>query len=445
MGVSVDGKRGVKVLGNKIGRGKDIFVVLWGQLYRFCLTDFARSGGVDEKRVIIEVSLSNMEKTKVIERRNCEYSQLIEDFKKKIKGINVQGVTGPHFPGVGSSYYRAKYKFAFCGIETYGWNSMASFMEKSPEEYLMDTDSCLNSLEYLKWFNNLHATFWGFVLKFFSEFYKVDLNDLTTANSENEDVLDVLKSFVWANANSIERFEVSSKGQGANHADWEQVKNASAKFDDLNHIINSCRPKVIFLLSGGADLNSVINDSTLSKIYNIDPSNKSNILKIAHKEGVPYDYYYLRNTDTHLFKLPHPTWMGLYSGIGINKYVEAIIQDLSNYKTWDTLPNGISDWANETDEFVDKSSRDYKFHIIATLAHNLTSNNLVMSGVELAKIFNFNNIKTQYGNSYSEKGGRGIYHVITSAWSYYQYEKKDYQTAYEIARSFVKQNGDYAY
>lgn len=386
-----------------------------------------------------------MNNSNVIDRRNCEYSQLIEDFKKKVKGINVHGVTGPHFPGVGCNYCHAKYKFAFCGIETYGWNSMKSFMEESTEEYLMDTDNCLDSLEYLKWPDNLHATFWGFVLRFFAEFYKVKLYDLTSTNIEDEDVLNVLKSFVWANANSIERFEVSSKGQGANLADWEQVKNASEKFDDLNHIINSCQPKVIFLLSGGTDVNSIINDSTLSKIYNIDPSNKGNILKIAHKEGVPYDYYYLRNTDTHLFKLPHPTWMGLYSGIGINKYVEAIIQDLSNYKIWDTLPNSISDWAKETEGFVDKSTRDNKFHIIATLAHNLTSNNLMMSGVELAKIFNFNNIKTQYGSNYSENGGRGIYHVITSAWSYYQYEKKDYQTAYEIARSFVKQNGEYAY
>ena len=386
-----------------------------------------------------------MERPNVIDRRNCEYSQLIEDFKKEVKGVNVQGVTGPHFPGVGSNYCRAKYKFAFCGIETSGWNSMESFMEMSLEKYLMDTDSCIDSLEFLKWADNLHATFWGFVLQFFSEFYKVDLKDLTSANSKNGNALDVLKSFVWANANSIERFEVSSKGQGANLADWEQVKNASAKFDDLNHIINSCHPKVIFLLSGGTDVNNIINDKTLSRIYNIDSSNKSNILKIAHKEGIPYDYYYLRNTDTHLFKLPHPTWMGLYSGIGINKYVEAIIQDLFNYKIWVTLPKGIRDWVNETEEFVDKSSRDYKFHIIAALARTLTLNNIVMSGVELQKTFNLNDIKTQNGYRYSEKGGQGIYRVISNAWSYYQNEKHDYQTAYEIARSFVKQNGDYAY
>lgn len=384
-------------------------------------------------------------KDNTIERRNCEYSQLIEDFKSEIKPLNIQGVTGPHFPGVGDSYTNAKYKFAFCGIETYGWYSMSSFLDAEPENYLTDIDNCLNNLEYLKWPANLHATFWGFVLRFLSKFYNVKLEELTKENINNNDILSVMKSFVWANANSIERYEVSSMGQGANQKDWEQIKKASMKFDDLNHVINSCNPKVIFLLSGGTDVNNIINDATISKIYNIDTNNKRNILKITHQGEAKYDYFYLRSTDTHLFKLPHPTWMGLYSGIGIDKYVESIICDLSNYKIWDNLPGSIQDWANENTASLEKSSREYKFHIIATLAHNLVLNDIVMSGVELQRIFNLNSIKTQYGTDYSSNGGRGIYHVITSAWSYYQYEKHDYQTAYEIARSFVKQNGDYAY
>lgn len=380
----------------------------------------------------------------IIERRNCEYSPLIDEFKSKIKDMDVQGITGPHFPGVGDCYSRAKYKFAFCGIETYGWCSLQSFIEDNIEKYLTDTDNCLNNLEFLKWMDNYHATFWGFVLKFLSQFYNIEMSKLIEPN-DNADILGVLKGFVWSNANSIERFEVSSKDNGADLKVWEQVKKSSAKFDDLNHVINFCRPKVVFLLSGGTEVNNFINDTTLSDIYHIDTNNKNNILKISHKDNVKYDYYYLRNTGTHLFKLPHPTWMGLYSGIGIDKYVESIIRDISNYKIWDILPTSIQDWANENTPSPDKSSREYKFHIIATLAHNLVFNDIVMSGVELQRIFNLNGIKTQYGTDYSSNGGRGIYHVITSAWSYYQYEKHDYQTAYEIARSFVKQNGDYAY
>ena len=72
----------------------------------------------------------------IISRRNAEYSPLIECFKNDIKGVNIQGITGPHFPGVGECYDKAKYKFAFCGMETYGWNSMDSFMKQNADLYL---------------------------------------------------------------------------------------------------------------------------------------------------------------------------------------------------------------------------------------------------------------------------------------------------------------------
>ena len=150
-----------------------------------------------------------MNKNSIIERRNCEYSPLIEEFKSKIKDMDIQGITGPHFPGVGDCYSRAKYKFAFCGIETYGWNSLQTFIENNPEKYLTDTDDCLNNLEFLTWMDNHHATFWGFVLKFLSQFYKTEIRDITNPDGDT-DILGILKSFVWSNANSIERFEVSS-------------------------------------------------------------------------------------------------------------------------------------------------------------------------------------------------------------------------------------------
>ena len=67
-----------------------------------------------------------------------------------------------------------------------------------------------------------------------------------------------------------------------------------------------------------------------------------------------------------------------------------------------------------------------------------------MYGGDLAKLFNMNEIFTQRGEMYSEEGGQGIYRVISNAWAYY-HKKGDYQTAYEIARSFVNKYGEYAY
>ena len=86
----------------------------------------------------------------------------------------------------------------------------------------------------------------------------------------------------------------------------------------------------------------------------------------------------------------------------------------------------------------------FKRALIADLAATLMKNNLVMSGKELQALFNMNHILTQYGYSYSEGGGRGIHKLITQVWKYY-YEKKDYQTAYNISRAFVNQNGEYAW
>ena len=88
---------------------------------------------------------------------------------------------------------------------------------------------------------------------------------------------------------------------------------------------------------------------------------------------------------------------------------------------------------------------EYKRKIIATLAHYLVENNLVMSGKELQYLFNQNGIPTTYGTPYGEHGERGIYAVIRNVWKYYHDTKNDFQTAYNIARAFVNQNGEYAY
>jgi hypothetical protein len=86
----------------------------------------------------------------------------------------------------------------------------------------------------------------------------------------------------------------------------------------------------------------------------------------------------------------------------------------------------------------------FKRAFLADLAASLMKNNLVMSGQELQKLFNMNSVLTLNGYAYSEDGGRGIHKLITQVWKYY-YEKNDYQTAYNISRAFVNQNGEYAW
>lgn len=368
-------------------------------------------------------------------RREVEYVPIIDNFKKMIKGINTNGITGPHLPGVGICYESAKYKFLFCGWETYGWDSLTDFVNDDTYNLVFSTDKYLNDDSFLEWRQNDHATFWAFVLKFISTFYHVDYKELIERKYP-----ELLHSFMWANSNSIERYEVSSTE--ASKDNWEKVKYASKTFDDLNHIINSCQPKVVFILYKSVDENYYKDSKTLSESYGIDINNKSNYLQIRNER---YSYCYRRDSQTHIFILPHPTWMGLYSGIGIEKYIDNIVTDLKTYKVWDKMPDSNEEWRMTNPRDEDKASMDYKCRIIASLAHSLTANNLVMNGKELQSIFNKNGIPTTYGTPYGENGGRGIYTVIRNAWKFYQSKKRDYQTAYDIARSFVNKNGEYAY
>lgn len=380
--------------------------------------------------------------TNIIERRNAEYQPLIESFKAQVKGLNLNGIIGPHFPGVGECYLQSKYKFAFIGWETYGWDSLTELMQMDASQYLSITDNRLNNYDFLEWAANWHATFWGFVTKLLARFYRVDFNELIT-NEQNTELRSILKSFIWGETNSIERFEVTGKYEGGNQEVWSIVKEASKSFDNLNHIINSCAPNVVFIVHSGASKEYFLNDSSLSEVFGVDVSRKNNVLHLQNEE-MKYDYFYLRNTNTHLFKLPHPTWMGLYSGIGIDKYVDSIIGDMRNYHIWENHPESPTDWKDENRSGLDKSSRENKFRFVANLAHTLIQESAVMCGQDLASILNRNGIFTQYGTPYSEENGRGIYKLISKAWEYY-HSKGDYQTAYDIARSYVNKNGEYAY
>lgn len=378
----------------------------------------------------------------ILERRNEEYIPLIENFKKEVEGLNLQGITGPHFPGVGECYENAKYKIAFCGMETYGWNSMEDFMQRDVCDYVTNSDNSLNSYMHLNWATNWHATFWGFVFNFLAKFYQTDFDKLVFDDKDST-LRSILKSFVWANSNSIERYEVTSKWEGAELASWEAVKRASRKIDDLNHIINSCAPKLVFIVYSGDNEEYILNETTLSNIFGKNFNQKRNVLKLQN-ESPKYNYYYLRNSSTHVFHLPHPTWMGVFSGIGIDAYIDSVINDIKNYHIWDAMPNSSEDWFCKSIAENDKSSIEFKYGLVASLAHSLTESNVVMCGGDFGRLFNLNGVQTQYGTNYSDDGGRGVYKVIKSAWEYY-YNRGDFQTAYEIARSFVKKNGEYAY
>lgn len=368
------------------------------------------------------------------DRRRAEYSELISNFISNIKDLDLTGIEEPHLPVLGADYEHARYKIAFCGMETKGWGPLSEFVKKEPEDLVTYADYTLNELEYLGWAKNYHATFWGFVLKFLAKFYNVSVAELTERKHP-----EILRSFLWTNVNSIERFDVSAQKQNGNLDTWKKVKEASIPFDNLNHVLNSARPKVVIILYSGAQEKYFLDLSDSN--YGLDIWDKTNYMFVKDED---YRYYYRRDTGTHIFCMSHPRYMGAYSGKSIDAYVDSLMAALKKFNVWPSLPAGVSDWNSNPVQKPSKNSMPYKREFIANLAQFLVENNLVMSGRELQELLNRNDIMTSYGCRYGYDGGRGIHRLISNVWAHY-HGKGDFQTAYNISRAFVNQKGEYAY
>lgn len=374
------------------------------------------------------------------DRRIAEYQTYISKFINDIQGVDPTGIPEPHIPVFGETYEKCKYKMVFCGMETYGWGELQNFIQNNPDELVTASDYTINKLEYLKWRKNDHATFWGFILKFLTAFYKVDFNDLVNHRKYPE----LLKSFIWANANSIERYEVTACEKGADESSWLKVKEASKNLDNLNHIINVAKPHLVFILYKGASKDFFLKETRLSDAYGINIDDKKNYLRLEDKE-LGYSYYYRRDSDTHIFHMPHPRYFGVK--YGFEKYISSILEKIQLYHIWPELPSSDNnEWFIDNEPSNDKSSIEYKRIFIADLAKVLVEHKMIMAGNELRELFNQNKINTSYGTPYSNtpSGNRGIHKVISSTWKYYE-SIGDHQTAYNIARAFVNQYNAYAY
>lgn len=79
---------------------------------------------------------------------------------------------------------------------------------------------------------------------------------------------------------------------------------------------------------------------------------------------------------------------------------------------------------------------------IKDLAAHLTNTKSVMSGPELAKHLNRNNIKTDSGSNYV--GSQGTYALVKATYKEL-ISNGDFVNANNVALAFVKEDGTYAY
>ena len=120
---------------------------------------------------------------------------------------------------------------------------------------------------------------------------------------------------------------------GPNNVDpeiWEAVKRSSICFDSVSNLIKSVAPKLIFILNRKVDDDYILNDDAV-RACGVPVENKKATMSLDVDDGMKIRYYYLRDDNVHIIALPHPRWMGVYSGYSIDRYVDRIINLIANH------------------------------------------------------------------------------------------------------------------
>src|SRR5574344_115245 len=349
------------------------------------------------------------------------YKNLISDFMKQIPDDLPYGIPCPMIPCVGDLYDNANFRIAFFGMETHGWGDLSELKKNygnNTTKIFNELTADFKDLAFLDWTNNFHTSFWDYVLTFLLKFYKIKNKN---AFQEDETFQMILRSFIWGNTHSLERYEISAKQENVDEKKWLKVKSASEIFDSAKYILDSCSPNVL-----------IITDWEQSESWLLD--NK----QVNHKELDDHIwYFYLADSDTHVYWIAHPNWLA--RNYKFESSIDIIISNLKKKNIEANYDNVFKD--NET-EIIESNSFIQKYEYIGKLAIFLSSMKMFMSGMELANHLNRNGFKTSYNSEYV--GTRGTYTLIRNCYHYFE-EGNNKNIADAIATAFVKENGSYAY
>ena len=266
------------------------------------------------------------------EKLREEYSELVSKFAENVQGMGIEGIPAPHLPVVGGNYDKCAYKIAFVGMET-----KETMKSRNCKTFVEDPETAMSNYE--KWLDESgmfkyreKSVYWLFIKHFLKKFYSIKEKELKIAKGKYHAIM---SSFVWGNANAIERYEVTAKKKKVNIKVWKAVKEASKPFDCINHLINATHPEVVFITYKAVEKDYISKDKDdLSEKMEYDINGKKIIFR----------HYILRNQNTHVYVLPHPTWIKAYSGIKENDYITALIKTIKAHRIWSKLPERIEDW-----------------------------------------------------------------------------------------------------
>jgi hypothetical protein len=220
-------------------------------------------------------------------RYDAQYSPLLTSFLRDVEVQDVAGLPEPHFPLFGSSYETAKPKVVFVGRDTRGWGNMAEFLADAKQDArraLHRHQLAFESLEFTNWTNKFGSSFLDTVLKILARLHSID----DWKQLKRRYFPEVLRSFVWANTNSVE----ITPGAAATYSTWKVVKQASAAhFDRLDILLDVFAPDIVIIMYWG------VGEAYLGRNVKWEPLGD-------HVQCGRCSGYTER-----IFKTAHPTWL----------------------------------------------------------------------------------------------------------------------------------------
>ena len=222
-----------------------------------------------------------------------EYKNDIRLFIDEVKHLNLTNLPQPFLPIHGDCYGEVQPKIMFYGWETRGCRDLKEWIKNAeiePEEIIYYNEDFYKHAFLKKWRNNFGNDFWGFNLKFLAKIHEIEnWKDLYKDSAKYREIN---SSFVWANSDSIERFNVTAKKMNCEYSDWLTVKNASKRFDNFERLIRIYLPDIVIIEHWDIEEYSIHNNIT----YQEEKVIIENCLW----------YYEIENPKTKLFWIPHP-------------------------------------------------------------------------------------------------------------------------------------------
>jgi hypothetical protein len=169
-------------------------------------------------------------------------------------------------------------------------NDFLARAQENIDAVLHRNEEEFRQLPFTKWTNNFGTTFWDTSMQFLALFYGIpDWKELKRRKRD-----EILRRFVWAETNAVERWEATPSEEGANFDVWLKLKAASELYlDFFSPVVQVFRPHVAI----------VMNWKTPEKYWDRD----------FCWETLGYHLAYAMDPlfGTHVFWMAHPTSLSL--------------------------------------------------------------------------------------------------------------------------------------